>query len=315
MRKIIVTVLIGLLFLFIVSGCGSGPKAPGRDKDRYFRILDMNGGFSFFGRFPVVKKTAKDINCYWFDFDSDGRPSRIEFRRQGILAIDDVFHFAFMKIAYTDSSEIRTNYNVEKQVTGYIQEYIYNEAGHRVRLKNLNQSGTLVLDSKRVAQYEFITDAGGRRTEAYRLNLKGRRIADRMGVYLRKTEYNTKGQIDRIMNYSSVNNLMRDASGLSYIHWIYDEAGNRIQEIGYNVAGEIAEDTRGIAIRKYVYDAWGSKIKVSFFNKVGLPVGDHQRIAVYHWDYNRRGEANRLRGYDIEGKVIYNKALGADKEK
>lgn len=297
------------LALALLASTGGAAQA-----DQYRHLMFRETPYAAYrGIHPIDAQTASEAAHYAFEYDDQGRVSRIVYQVGDQPVWDNGVWDSFIWFA----PDVRISYEPGREVHRY-----YNTRGERISAHGNVYSAvyTLDADGERTALAFF--DAEGERSESEwgihrydwrpsddghvferRYDLDGDMMPMRpvLEFYETKMEYDADGRLAFMRNYGLEGVPTDNASGAGIDRITYDLAGNFIRWQVYDRDGNAVEGNRpGVHLGEHLYDAFGNKIGLRGFDR-------HGNEQVFSW-----GSLMTRTAYDAHGNRNATWTLAAD---
>jgi YD repeat-containing protein len=272
-----------LLVSLLVVGCG-------RKQANYYRWLTVNSRHEFVGRYPIEDYAARNVKCYHFIYDENGKTKKIVFQEDGKPRTDDAFGVAQILIEYSEGFKKSLFKDAMGKMTpmsingDYSIRFKLDNNGYVKSQFNYDSSGQLSEDISGVVQYDFSLDGEGQDTVVTSFRKNG----DQIPIWTHKRN-DENGDV--IEEYSCGKNgqLWADNQGIAITRWKYDNYGNQLEESYYGIDNQLKENAQGIAICKSKCDENGNQIEKSFYGRDEQLCDNVSGDAILRWKYDPYG--------------------------
>ena len=281
MKNCTLILLVGVLFL----SCGEKEKTETQDKP----IKTEYATSMVFRETPfadirpakkITKEESKNINHFQLDYDDQGRLVELKYLLNGRLKAyyDRFVRAPHIKIAYTDSSEIRTFYNeygTRCLVSGsvYQTKIKLDENGKREHLMFYGLEGQPIENDFGIASYKWQKTAENTILE-HRYDRDGNIKRNRPGFGYMVTEfqYGSNGLLSKMVNLGeSGNQPTPDEAGVVSTKIGYDEHGRFTQWLNLDGQDQPIKGMSAIAEIRYIPSEYSGEEDAVFIDENGDP--------------------------------------------
>jgi len=199
----------------------------------YYRHIVDQGDKPAIGRYQIDEESAKEVNCYRFSFDDNGKVINVEFLKEGKLHYD-------LQLVGVGAARILIEYLSGGSRISYENEFgeqVPNNEGIHIIRREIDRNKNQLL----IANY----------------NKEGMPAADSSGAYKYLVKFNKNGYPSNKYFLNEMGDTITGSLERYEIRYRYDERNNLIEEANYGKDGQLFEDEIGIAFYKYKYDIYG----------------------------------------------------------
>ena len=256
-------------------------------KGKIDRLLHVNSRNKIVGH-SDSEHTERIVNAKYY-YTADGRVNYVEIMdgnnkilykkvydenlKTVIFKYADEFGAEMCLAASTTKLFANSFDNAQKDV-GRISRYLlaYDENGYVKRLQYAGFQNVLVSDADGLFGREYVVDEKGRIIEERFLGHDGTPKANKVGLAIKKFEYNQKDDWSKVTYYAANGEFSSDGNGCPVVVIDNDQWGNRIKETYYDGEGNLAlrKDIK-VAGFTYIRNDEGYRIVQSVFGIDATP--------------------------------------------
>jgi YD repeat-containing protein len=287
------------------------PAKPATYPPNYFFTIELDPRYQFVGTGALTEEDAAKSNCYRIDYNDDGKPQQIEYRRAGILMPDPLMGVPRIDFEYQPGVERRWFHDEQarpvKDVVGICgEELTLNAAGFPTEVTNLDDSGGRTRDSAGVIHYLRTLDNHNRLIAGKRVGLLGTETTDDNGFHETRTIYDVQGRPMERGNYDASGNPLNNDDGIAVVrttYTLYPDSTLTIESY-FDASGIPAEEkSTGVHQRQRTVDQRGFLLDESYFDATGAPtVANDEGIHERRYTYDDRGNELTEQFFDTDGK-------------
>jgi YD repeat-containing protein len=283
---------LALLGLLVLSSLAHAQQV------KYFRLAAYDGQHRYRFRSNIPNTDTARTNGYRVYYDAQGRVTRWEYRRGGVLASDPNFNIAGARVTYDGGFEKHEYLDQKGRPTSgeggdYAEKFkIEPGAKSAVNFQYDNLGRLLTEDNSGCSRYLWMLDKEGRHISEFCLDQQGNKITNSNGVYERRFQYDAKG---RFKEFSMLQQNGKPTEALSRVEFINDADGNIAEIRYYDSIGLIKQ---GAAVRKFQYSKEGLETRNESLTGEGL------LIEINEADYDRYGNRIETRSYGADGEIL-----------
>ncbi|WP_300529107.1 hypothetical protein [Maricaulis sp.] len=270
--------LATLIAATLVTGTSAAAQA-----DQYRHIMFRETPYAAYrGIHPIDAELAAGVAHYEFDYDDQGRLSRVVYQVGDQPVWDNGVWDSFIwfapdvRVSYEAGREIHSYFNTQGERVAahgnvYSAVYTLDENGARTALAFYDAEGEPSESEWGIHRYDWRPSDDGHVFER-RYNLAGEMMPMRpvLEFYETKMEYDADGKLVFMRNYGLEGVPTDNSTGAGIDRITYDLAGNFIRWQVYDHAGNAVEGNRpGVHLGEHLYDAFGNKIGLRGFDRHG----------------------------------------------
>ena len=290
------------------------PQGPG-----YFFTIELDPRYQFVGTGALTEEDAARANCYRIDYNADGKPQQIEYRRAGFAMPDPLLGVPRIDFDYQPGIERRSFHDEKgqpvKDVDGICgEELMLNAAGFPTHVTNLDDSGAHTRDRAGVISYVRTLDSHNRLIVGRRTGLLGTEITDDSGFFETRTVYDPQGRVMERGNYDASGSPLNNDEGVAAkrtTYTLYPDSTLTIEGF-YDASGLAAEEkSSGVHQVQRSIDQRGLLLDEAYFDATGAPtVTIDDNIHERRYTYDGRGNVITEEFFNTDGKSCNQKDDG-----
>ncbi len=295
------------------------PPPPLPQGPAYFFTLELDPRYQYVGTGELTEDDAAHANCYRIDYNADGKPQQIEYRRAGVPMPDPLLGVPRIDFDYQAGTERRSFHDTQghavKGIDGICgEELMLNAAGFPTSVTNLDESGGRTRDRAGVIKYVRTLDEHNRLIMGRRTGLLGTEITDDNGFFETRTVYDPQGRVMERGNYDASGNPLNNDEGTASVrttYTLYPDSTLTIESY-YDASGLAAEEkSSGVHQVQRTVDQRGLLLDEAYFDNTGAPTSTldddiHER----RYTYDERGNELTEEFFNTDGKPCNQKTGG-----
>jgi hypothetical protein len=277
----------------------------------YFFTLELDPRYQYTGTGALTEEDAAHANCYRIDYNSDGKPQQIEYRRAGVAMPDPLLGVPRIDFDYQPGIERRSFHDAQgqpvKDVDGICgEELMLNAAGFPTAVTNLDDTGGHTRDRAGVIKYVRTLDDHNRLIVGRRTGLLGTEITDDSGFFETRTAYDPQGRVMERGNFDASGNPLNNDEGTASIrttYTLYPDSTLTIESFFDSSGLAVEEKSSGVHQVQRSVDQRGLLLDEAYFDATGAPtVTNDDNIHERRYTYDARGNELTEEFFGTDGK-------------